>query len=84
MAKNLRDKIPEGDTLTIFDINTASTEKLKSEVSSSNLLIAKNPQEVAQNSVCLDRPTPSSLSDENYCSIHDLSWGHGFRVVLLL
>jgi len=84
MAKNLRDKIPEGDTLTIFDINTSSTEKLKSEASSSNLYIAKSPKEVAQNSVCMNGPTPESLPDENYCSIYDLSWGHGFWVVLLL
>jgi len=51
MAKNLRAKIPEGDTMTIFDVNSSSTERLKSEASSSNLHIAKSPKEVAQNSV---------------------------------
>lgn len=57
MAKNLRDKIPEGDTLTIFDVNTSSMEKLQSEAQSSNLRVAKSPKEVAQNSVCPDGRT---------------------------
>lgn len=56
MAKNLAAKIPEGDTLTVFDVNTASTEKLKSESSSQNVRVAKNPKEVAQNSVSPDYP----------------------------
>lgn len=53
MAKNLRAKIPEGDTMTIFDVNTSSTEKLKSEAGSSKLEIAKSPREVAEKSVSL-------------------------------
>lgn len=53
MAKNLRAKIPEGDTLTIFDVNKSSTEKLKEEARSSKLEIAKSPKEVAEKSVSL-------------------------------
>lgn len=53
MAKNLREKIPEGDSLTVFDVNTSSTEKLKSETGSSKLEIAKSPREVAEKSVSL-------------------------------
>ena len=56
MAKNLRAKIPEGDTMTVFDVNAASLEKLKSEAGSSNLHIAKDPREVAENSVSLSSP----------------------------
>lgn len=66
MAKNLRAKIPEGDTLTIFDVNTSSTDKLKSEAGSSNLSIAKSPREVAEKSVCTLHDTsqfPSMMSN---------------------
>lgn len=65
MAKNLRAKIPEGDTLTVFDVNTASTEKLKSESGSSKLEIAKSPKEVAEKSVSLHKhPKLQSQHDE--------------------
>ena len=51
MAKNLQARIPESDTLTVFDVNSSSLEKLKSEAASSNLTIAKSPKEVAHKSV---------------------------------
>jgi len=66
MAKNLRAKIPEGDTLTVFDVNAASTEKLKSEASSQNLRIASSPKEVAQNSVSTHPSYQQCLHDEHH------------------
>ncbi len=51
MAKNLRAKIPEDDTMTIFDVNPSSSEKLTKEAVPANIKVAKGPREVAQNSV---------------------------------
>lgn len=51
MAKNLRDKIPESDTLTVYDVNTSSTQKLLAETNAQNLHIAQSPKEVAEKSV---------------------------------
>lgn len=51
MAKNLRAKIPENETLTIFDVNTASLEKFTHEATPSGVIIAKSPREVAENAV---------------------------------
>jgi len=48
MAKNLRAKIPEGDTLTIFDLNSASVEKFSQEATPSGVVVAKSPREVAE------------------------------------
>lgn len=62
MAKNLRAKIPEGDTLTVFDVNTSSTDKLKSETQSPNLHIAKSPREVAEKSVRICLTTLHNIS----------------------
>lgn len=51
MAKNLSAKIPKEDILTVYDVNAASLDKLKSEAASDKLIIAKSPREVAHNSV---------------------------------
>lgn len=51
MAKNLRAKMPEEDTMTVFDVNPSSSEKLTKEAVPANIKIAKGPREVAQNSV---------------------------------
>jgi hypothetical protein len=67
MAKNLRAKIPETDTLIICDTNPKATEKFVEEggiaASSTNapgkgtgIHIAENPREVAQKSVRLSHP----------------------------
>jgi 3-hydroxyisobutyrate/3-hydroxypropionate dehydrogenase len=53
MAKNLRAKIPESDTLTIFDVNSSSADKLVKEAIPANITIAKGPREVAESAVCL-------------------------------
>lgn len=64
MAKNLRAKIPETDTLIIYDTNSKATEKFVEEVgiatSSTNapgkgtgIHVAEDPREVAQKSVSL-------------------------------
>lgn len=81
MAKNLRARIPESDTLTVFDVNSGSMDKLKSE--SGNIQLAKSPKEVAQQSVSRYFSSVKVLHDERFCSIYDLSWGHGFRVMFL-
>ncbi|EXJ94391.1 3-hydroxyisobutyrate dehydrogenase [Capronia coronata CBS 617.96] len=49
MAKNLRAKIPEGDTMTIFDINTTSLDKFAQEATPSGVVVAKSPREVVEN-----------------------------------
>ena len=55
MAKNLRAKIPEADTMTVFDVNAASLEKFSQEASPSGVIIAKSPREVAENAVSTSR-----------------------------
>lgn len=51
MAQNLRAKIPEADTLTVFDVNKSSLERFSKEAVPSNVVLAQNPREVAENSV---------------------------------
>lgn len=71
MAKNLRAKMPEGDTLTIYDVNTSSTDKLKSETESSKVEIAKSPKEVAEKSVSSPVHIPfTKKHDEQHLSFH--------------
>jgi hypothetical protein len=74
MAKNLRAKIPEGDTLTIFDVNSASSEKLVKEAVPANIQIAKGPRDVAQGAV-RDSSFMCCSMMSSYCSIYDLSSG---------
>ena len=50
MAKNLRAKIPKEDTLTVFDVNTASTKRLTEEADA-KVHVASSPKEVAEMSV---------------------------------
>ena len=49
MAKNLRSKISESDTMVIHDVNQTALDKFKSEFS--NVEIAKNVREVAEKTV---------------------------------
>ena len=49
MARNLRAKIAESDTMIIHDVNPAVTKKLAEEVG--NVSIAQNVREVAEKSV---------------------------------
>ena len=51
MAKNLRAKIQESDTMVIHDVNSKALEKFKSEVG--NVEVAKNVREVAEKTVCV-------------------------------
>jgi 3-hydroxyisobutyrate dehydrogenase len=51
MAKNLRAKIQESDTMVIHDVNAKALEKFKSEVG--NVEVAKNVREVAEKTVCV-------------------------------
>lgn len=50
MAKNLRTKIPESDTMYIHDVNTAALDAFVKEVG--KVTVAKNVREVAENTVC--------------------------------
>jgi hypothetical protein len=61
MAKNLRAKIPESDTLTIFDVNSSSADKLVKEATPAKITIAKGPREVAESAVCLPLCNQSSM-----------------------
>jgi hypothetical protein len=51
MAKNLRAKIPEGDTLTIFDVNKAAVERFVKEAEPANVKVAQAPRDVVEASV---------------------------------
>ena len=50
MAKNLRAKIAESDTMLIHDVNPAVTQKFAEEVG--KVSIAENVREVAETAVC--------------------------------
>ncbi|KAL6251675.1 hypothetical protein RBB50_001885 [Rhinocladiella similis] len=49
MAKNLRAKMPEGDTLTVFDVNQTSLDNFSQEAVPTGVTIAKSPREVVEN-----------------------------------
>ena len=58
MVKNLQKKMPTTDTIRVFDINKAATEKLVAEVHSSMpggavVKVASSPFEAAKDSVSL-------------------------------
>ena len=75
MALNLRNKIADSDTLTVFDVNENATKKLVEEAGSKRVQVASDPKEVAHKSVSQDivrRPRSPMMSV--YCSIYDLSW----------
>ena len=52
MAVNLRKKISESDTLTIFDVNQESVKKITAEEGLGPIQVASDPKELAQKSVC--------------------------------
>lgn len=58
MAKNLRAKMPEGDTLTVFDVNQSSLDTFSKEAVPAGVVIAKNPREVVENAVSGNLPCP--------------------------
>ena len=58
MARNLRSKIAESDTMYIHDVNTGVCEELQQELG--NVKTAKSVREVAENAVC-----PSTLRVSN-------------------
>lgn len=51
MARNLRSKINQSDTMYIHDVNPAVCERLQQEVG--NVNIANSVRDVANNAVCL-------------------------------
>jgi hypothetical protein len=53
MAKNLREKIPKGDTLYIQDVNTDATTKFIQEFPDYPIIVAESAREVAENAVCV-------------------------------
>lgn len=76
MAKNLRAKIADSDSLIVYDVFPAATEKLQKEAN--NVDVAKSVREVAEKAV---RQYTSvyvlvicyTTCDDLYCSINDLS-----------
>jgi hypothetical protein len=80
MAQNLRAKIPEADTLSVFDVNQTTLEKFSKEAVPSNVVVAGNPREVVENAVSFWSPPQAlpcytSKMMSHICSIYDLSWG---------
>lgn len=51
MARNLRSKIPEEDTLVICDANPDTAEKFRVEGKGKKIEVATGPREVAEKSV---------------------------------
>lgn len=71
MAKNLRAKIPERDTLVINDVNSEATAKFVEEVGK-GVEIVGTPREVAERSVSLSvnaSPSPQVSYDEYVLSM---------------
>lgn len=63
MAANLRKKLAADDTLTVYDVNKASTDKFKEEHSYSAVTVGKDVVDVAAQSVSsLARFPPCNLS----------------------
>lgn len=54
MARNLRKKISESDSLYIQDVNPAVCEQFKKEVG--NVEIVESVRQVAENAVCIHQP----------------------------
>jgi 3-hydroxyisobutyrate dehydrogenase len=52
MAKNLREKLPETDTLLVNDVNKDAVTKFTEELSGFTVVAAESPREVAERAVC--------------------------------
>lgn len=71
MAKNLRAKIPEGDTLVVHDISKEATARFVEQVGT-GVEVLGTPREVAERSVSHSVNDPSSqqhLHDEYVLSM---------------
>lgn len=67
MAKNLRAKINDSDSLIVYDITTAAVEKLQKEAG--NVDAAKSVREVAEKAVCrivVCQQAPTTPSPTHY------------------
>jgi 3-hydroxyisobutyrate dehydrogenase len=53
MAKNLREKLPETDTLLVNDVNKDAVAKFAEELAGFTVVAAESPREVAERAVCL-------------------------------
>lgn len=51
MAKNIRAKMPQGDTMTVFDVNKEALERFAKEAQPTGVKIAQSPKEVVDTSV---------------------------------
>lgn len=51
MAKNIRQKIPQADTLVIYDVNKQVVDRFVKEFEGSKVIAATSPKEVAELSV---------------------------------
>lgn len=54
MARNLRSKIAQSDTMCIHDVNPAVCEQFEKEVG--NVKVVQSVREIAENSVCAPHP----------------------------
>lgn len=87
MAKNLQAKLPHGDTIRLFDINTAAMEKLAQEMKARQpggaaVELAQDAAQASREAVRTQIPLVRDLTDDSNhsvnddtCSIYDLSWG---------
>jgi hypothetical protein len=71
MAQNLRSKVPEGDSMTVFDVNSKMLEQFVKEADPAKVTVAKGPREVAEKSVSSSIRRTSC--DEPYSSIYENS-----------
>jgi 3-hydroxyisobutyrate dehydrogenase len=60
MAKNLREKLPETDTLLINDVNKDAVSKFVEELKGFTVIVTDSPREVAEKAVCLFTLSPIS------------------------
>lgn len=66
MAKNLRAKIPEGDSLTVFDVSQATLERFSVEATPAGVVIAKSPREVVENAVSDLSTSPAGILHDEH------------------
>lgn len=82
MAKNLRAKIPEGDSMTIFDVNKTAVERFVQEAG--NVKAASTPREVVEQSVRHTKHSQHSYMMSHIVLSMILSWGlRSFFVISL-
>jgi hypothetical protein len=75
MAKNLRQKLPNHDTLVVQDINKDASRKFADELSDFTVVVANTARQLAEMSVRHPLSIVCLLLEDEFYSIDDLSWG---------